>query len=1026
MTGWRSTRAHGWSPVRHAWRPVWRHRRGQALALVAISALITACTAFAPVYDRAMQQALVDTLLAHATPPDVTVTLMSESSDYPGGSLDSRDPRELEALFRDDIASHTGPAVLGRSAIVTPTVGEVPPSGRLLWRDGACQHVRVLAGRCPDASGEIMVSQDDVGNFRLRLGVTRTVRTVDGDDTSVRLEVVGTYAPVDDGWWQGERTIGTSGIVRGLDPSANHDAWLTVEQTFVDAPLLTGETSQASAPVLVAGADVDGVLELGDGVREMSDRLALRGDDLQLRTGIDELTDDVRAQVRQAHRTVPLLLAPMAVLSLFVLWLVLSAATSARRGEVAVARLRGRRPSGAAGLLLLELLPALLVGVVPGTLVALAGGAVVRILLPGESPFEAGPGFGTAVLLAVTAVVVTTLAAAARTAREPLHDVVRSGPVASGRWGLGAVEAFVVACVGTGVVAFATGSLQGPLALAGPALLALLIGLLLAHVTAPVGGALGRRLLRRGRLVAGSSLLETGRRSEGRTVIVVVTVACALAVFAMDALAIGERNRSDASQHDAGAPVVLELASGDLDGVRSVLAEADSTGRRATPVLVARDTLAVEPDAFRRIAFFPRGGPTAAQWRAIAPPDREPVDITGTRVSLAVHTGETITSRDIFGAEVEVNLGLVVTSPTGVRRSVPLGVLPPAGARRTLTGTAEACRSGCQLAGVRLSTAQGVVVNGDLELSDLRDDGREADWGSSGSDWNVTEEADTLIQPAGSGADGVLAVSMIISGFYPVELTPAWVPLTVPALLSAGQREAIGDPPAVTAADGEARPAEEVGRLTLVPAMPEDTTLVDLDALTRGAAITRDSHLEVWLVDDPGLTADVQAGLREQGIALKDVRRYAAVRQTYEDTVASWSLSLGAAVAPAVALLALLVLLVLALIGWRTRARDLAVLRLNGVASRTTRQLAVWAQLPAVLVAVVGGVLAGLAGAALAMPDVALFPAPPEVPVVDIATSWPAVLAVTGVCLTVLPAVAALTGLAVARRAHVERVREAG
>ena len=55
--------------------------------------------------------------------------------------------------------------------------------------------------------------------------------------------------------------------------------------------------------------------------------------------------------------------------------------------------------------------------------------------------------------------------------------MVRSGPVSSGRWGLGAVEAFVVACVGTGVVAFATGSLQGPLALAGPALLALLTGL---------------------------------------------------------------------------------------------------------------------------------------------------------------------------------------------------------------------------------------------------------------------------------------------------------------------------------------------------------------------------------------------------------------------------------------------------------------------------------------------------------------------------------------------------------------------
>ena len=149
----------------------------------------------------------------------------------------------------------------------------------------------------------------------------------------------------------------------------------------------------------------------------------------------------------------------------------------------------------------------------------------------------------------------------------------------------------------------------------------------------PVGRALGRRLLGRGRLVAGTSLLETGRRAEGRTVIVVLTVACALAVFAMDALAIGDRNRSNASRHEAGAPVVIQVTGGDLDGVRSALAAADATGRRATPVLVGRDILAVDPDAFRRIAFFPRGAPTAAEWRALAPPDRQPVELTGTRVS---------------------------------------------------------------------------------------------------------------------------------------------------------------------------------------------------------------------------------------------------------------------------------------------------------------------------------------------------------------------------------------------------------
>lgn len=1021
----RGSRAQAWSPVRHAWRAAWRHRRGQALVLAAISALITACAAFAPVYDRAMQQALVDTLLARATPAEATVALFSESSDFVGGT-DSRDPRELAALFPDDLAGRLGPVVLGRTAIVVPTKGAVPPSGLLLWRDGACEHVRVLSGTCPQASGEIMVSEADVKNFGLGLGATRRVLPVypDPKRPDVRLEVVGTYAPLDDAWWQGQRTVGISSITRGLEPSANHDAWLTVEQTFVDAPLLTAETSQAGAPVRVDDADVDGLLALGEGVRQVAGDLDLRGEDLALRTGVDELTETVGIQVDQARRTVPLLLAPLGVLSVFVLWLVLSAATSARRGEVAVARLRGRGPAGAAALLLLELLPALLVGIVPGALVALVGGVVVRRVLPGSAPLEAGPGFGAALVVAATVVVLTALAAAVRTAREPLRDVVRSGPAPSGRWALGAVDAFVVACVGTGVVAFVTGSLRGPLALAGPALVALLTGLLLAHLAGPAGRLLGRRLLARGRLVPGTSLLEVGRRAEGRTVIVVLTVACALAVFSMDALAVGERNRANASEHDAGAPVVLQVAGSDLDGVRAALTSADATGR-ATAVLAGRDILAVDPDEFRKIAFFPRGGPTAQEWQAITPPDREPVELTGTRVWLEVAAGAGLVSSDIFGSTVAVRLSLVVTSATGVRRTISLGNLPRGGSRRRLTGEADACADGCRLAALQLTTAQGALVRGEITLSGLRVDGQKVAWTSSAADWNIYGDEDTLLSPVGGG-NGTLRVAIESSGFYPIELSPAWVPRAIPALFTVEPPRPSPDPLVFKGVDGADRLTEEAGSLVLVPAMPDGSYLVDIDAATRGASITGDTRVEVWMEDAPALVAAVQKALREQRIAVTDVRRYDTIRRSYDDTVASWSLALGAAVAPAVMLLALLVLLVLAAIGWRTRARDLAVLRLTGVDGRTTRRLAVWARLPAVLLAVVAGVAAGLAGAALAMPDVAFFPEPPEVPVVDTSTSWPVVLVVTASCVVVLLAVAALAGLLVARRAHVERVREDG
>lgn len=1022
MRGWRSRRAPRWSPIRFARRSVLGHRRGQTLALVAVSALITACTAFAPVYDRAMQQALVDTLLAHASPAEKAVTVQSEATVDAGGAAEARDPRDLRAMVPGDVVALLGPAVLGRTASVTPVAGDLPPTGPLVWREGACEHVRVLSGTCPEAPGEILVSEVDVETFGLSVGSTSTVSAAVNGQPGVRLVVVGTYATSDETWWQGQKLVGISSISRGTDPSAAHDAWLTAEETFVDAAVLPGETSQAGALVRTETAGVDELLRLDDRVDEMSDDVRGNGRDLAVLTGLGDVTQSVRAQTRQAHRTVPLLMAPLAVLAVFVLWLVLAAATQQRRGEVAVARLRGRGPAGAVGLLLVELLPVLLFGVVPGAVAALLGGALARAMLPGAAPFETGLGFAMALVLAVAAVVLTTVAAAVRVAREPLDSLMRHGRVTSARWALGALDAFMVAAVGTGVLAFVTGSLSGPFALLGPALLALLAGLLLAHLAVPAASASGRRLLRRGHLVAGVTLLETGRRRETGAAIVVITVASALAVFALDAYVVGERTRTNASEHDAGAPVVLRLDGRDLDGVREALDAVDATGRLATPVVVSGTTLAVEPDGFREIAFFPRGAPTAAQWRAIAPPDRLPMTVTGSRISLTVRARPGLFSKDAFGSEAAVDLSLVVATGTGTRRTVPLGAIPPAGERARLVGSASECASGCRLAAVGFEAPPGVQLAGEIDLSDLRVDGRPADWSSAAEDWNTTEDVATWIRPSRTANGAALRLQLGLRGLYPAELTPAWVPRTVAAVLPTDRRDALGLE--VAGVDGSDRPASAVGRVTLIPTMPARSALVDLDAITRGAEITFDAHAEVWLVDDPELVAAVTTALRESGIAVAEVRRFSTIRQGHRDTVATWSLALGVVVAPVVLLLALLVLLVLAVTGWRERARDLAILRMNGASRRTTRRLAVWAQLPAVLLAVAVGVGAGLVGAALAMPDVAFFPTRPETPVVDTAISWPVVMLVAAVCFVLLLAAAALAGRAVARRAHPERVRE--
>lgn len=1025
MAGRVAPRVQGWSPSRFAWRSAAGHRRGQTLALVTVSALLTACVAFAPVYDRAMQQALVDTLLERASTSQRVVAVTSESAVNAIGTTQARDPRELQATVPREMSARLGPAVLGRTALVTPAAGDVAPTGQLVWRDGGCEHVRLVSGSCPSASGDILVSETDVETFGLSTGATLPVSPAE-DGPDVVLTVVGTYAvdgsPSDTAWWQGLTLVGHSRVTHGTDPSASHDAWLTSEATFDDANVLAAEISSWSAVVPTVTTGVDELYALGERVRELGREVRGQGKDLHVVSILDEVAAQVDAQTRQAHRTVPLLMAPMAVLSLLALWLVLSAAIDQRRREVAVARLRGWGPLGAVGLLLVELLPVVLSGVVPGVGLALLGGTVARALLPGSAPFEAGPGFGTAVLVVVLVLVVATAGSAVRGAREPLGTLVSNGRVRSRRWAVGALDAFLLAAVGTGALAFVAGGLSGTFALAGPALLALSVGLLLAQLGAPGAAVTGRRLLNGGRLVAGLTLLDLGRRRETRTVIAAITVASALAVFSIDALLIGERNRVNASQHDAGAPVVLGVDSNDVDAVRAAVGAADPSGRRATTVLVAEDTLAVEPEVFRHVAFFPRGAPTASEWDAIAPPRHAPVTLTGARVALTVRPAAGFAAKDILGADSEVRLGLAVTTATGVRRTIALGPLPPAGETAVLVGNGRTCVGGCRLAAVQLTAAQGVTVDGLLDLSDLRVDRGPVRWSTSPERWNTTEGERAVIRPLAGASGRALRVQVSIRGTYPAELTPAWVPSPVPALLTTAPE----DPAAlvVTGVDGSDRPAVAAGHLTLVPAMPRRSALVDLDAVSRGAAITFDAHTEVWLTADPDLADAVRGQLHERGIAVTGRRTLTTIRESYDDTVAAWSLVLGAVTGPAVVLVALLVLLALAVIGWRARARDLAIIRLHGAGRRTIGRLAVWAQLPAVLVAVLAGIAAGLGGAVLAMPDVELYPAAPEVPVVDTSTSWPAVLAAAATCLLVMPAAAALAGRAIARRAHLERVEE--
>lgn len=635
-----------------------RYRLGQAVVISLLSTLITTCAVFAPLYDRAMQQAAAAVTLGNATSVERDLQIFGPPADY---LLERTDSEELARQLPRSAFFET--PVAGRNAVADLDLGPASlsvPQGDIWWREGQCNHIRITAGTCPNRNREILVTDNEAKTYDVAVGSTVSsnaarppvdVNYHQPPTPSVTYQVVGTYRADDEAWWQGLQLEGRAGIAAG--DIVQHDVWLTDESTFGGTtPFLDAERPWVGSRLRADAVGVDELTALEGDLRDLRAKAEKveEHDEIfedsitSLVTSLPELTDEVDAQIEQSRTTVPLLLVQLGVLGGIVLWLMLLAATDQRRPEVVVARLRGRGASGARSMLLGELLPAVLAGIVPGTAVAILAATLGReYALPGDPPFELPRGMLVSGIIAGAALVLVTYAAVYRVAREPLGTLLHRTHGRRSGWAIGAGDAVAIAACGACVVAFVTGSLTGPIALAAPALLSALVGLVLAHLFTPTAMRIGRTLLRRGHLRAGVSLLDASRSIATRRTVALATVASALAVFSVCGLLVGERNRAVAAEQAAGAPLIAELqgqrsTADNLRSVRRVVARIDPESTQMTPVVRAAapsggpTTFAVDPQGFRQIALFGTGdAPSAGQWKALTDGDaRGPVPVITT------------------------------------------------------------------------------------------------------------------------------------------------------------------------------------------------------------------------------------------------------------------------------------------------------------------------------------------------------------------------------------------------------------
>ncbi len=1022
-----------------------RYRRAQTLVVVVLSALVTTCLVLAPLYTRALEQAMVRTMLRDASAEQIGLRLSSTSSTEPALALP---PDALEQLPPDTIRPFFGPPVASSAVDVRrmPVAGE--PGGRLLARDGMCEHVRFADGRCPTARGEIAVSADQVKAYATPVGATLDVAEFDGAVSSLEaaprttLRIVGVYEPIDGPYWFGDRLTGPAAQKAGFDtmltsletltepvtsPQGRPVAWFQPAYGL-DFPLLAERVGIDEIGSL--GTTITGLVEYPMGVERAASHAS---ETVTVRSGLPAMADEARVGSAQAAVTVPLLMAQMGLLLVCVLWLVLVSAADQRRGEVAVARLRGRGSRGARRLLLDETLPPVVVGAPLGALLAVGLCTLARrTVLTSDPPFELPVAAVVALVAGLALMVVLAVLSVRRVCRDPVADLIRSVPARRAGIRLGVLEAMLVAGAAAAFIALVTGSVQGPVGQLAPALLALAVGVVAARVLSSLLGIGGRRLLQAGRPTAGAALLTSSRRGTTRWLVPVVTVALSIIVVSADALAVGARNWAGRAAAEVGAASVLTLNSVDLEAVTEAVRAVDPHGEHVTPVAVVSPggqggatTVGVDPDAFRRIALWPGVPVDTLAWDRLTAPTAPPLLLTGTRVAYHLEASAiSVVTPAIQQPPTSLALGFRVVRPDGTVDSVALGTFPADG----ITADQEApisCADGCRIAGVGiLAPPNSAAVTGVVTVSGLTVDGRPIELGGSGS-WRDTVADDVVV--SGTFADTALTLRYANNGSDKAFLPHASVPDVVPALTtSAAAPSAAGATFGGSFVDGSPLLLSSAGSVPFVPGGPPAASLVNLDNLLAQGWRGRGSATLSAYVDtrDPATLARVTSGLAEKGIAVSATTHADDVAAAYGRSAAAWSLQLALAVGILSLLVAAAGIVVLASTSRRARSRDYAVLRLVGQRPRSLGLLAQLETLPVIVISALLGAAVGLWAAPAAVGMVPLFTSPPPTFPVDLRTAWTPALLAGLVGVVVLTVVGIVTSRGIARRADLQRLRE--
>lgn len=920
-----------------------RARRLLSLGSVLLCALAIGSAVLAPIFSSAVVSSYGVTRLAEA--PDNLTGLTFDLQPTRGAAGDVATLRERAA---DDLADRTGPLFeRPRTFLETVDIAVLGGKGRLLASDGACAEL-VVEGSCPQASTEgpveVLVAAGDLAHRRLEVGDRVSLGVpFDGHGAPVgQGRVVGSYrAPSDTDYWFD---------LSRLTSLPEFTTAAGVSLPFRPAPLIVDQSAFEQIPSaqwhLVMDTPLDIQPDWASPERESAAATAERLREVRTSTGQGLLTGEsinelaaidreVRDQEGAARSSIAPAVISVVLVALALLLRLLLAAADVRRPEMALASLRGvsRRR-----MWLLGLTEPFLLLLVAAPLGALVGGGTAILLvrswlvpgLPVPLPWVSVAAAAGVLLMALLISVASIGIVMRETLSEQLSATTR--PRRSGRVGtLAQLALLVLAAVVLATKLGQQGRGEAELTdLLLPIVLALAAGLLASRVTQHAAAWRTRRRSRSRSLADFVAMRALSRRTEGTLVVLPLTAAIAIGVFAAGVHDSAADWRHSVAATKAPADVVWDSPA-PLGQAIAITHELDPRGEHLMAIGVGH-----YPSTSVAFIDAPRLAAVAA-WPSAWTPDTSPQDVARTiapPAPMPSFTGTDLTLTVDRAAEVDDELWVEVRLDVGggVPQRVHVGPFPEGLSGRSVR--VPWCARGCRVRSMAVAGPAGLPaeIKGTVALVGMESDGKSVPDAWTG--WLPADADDPALQDLNADRDGLTFTLDTGPESAAVLVSSGGVPERVPVIGGLDSDDALE-----LTDEGVVAPVNHAEFLVSRELMSESVPflgpvglLADHTAVTAARDLP-DDGVTVHVLTRSDTPTAVRESLRERGMTVATTLE--AEQGTLDASPYALALRLYTVVAVLVFLMALAGLVVSTAVQMAARRRDAASLRVVGVPRRT-------------------------------------------------------------------------------------------